>query len=73
MVSQRRQIRRLALQRRLDARILRLQAAAFGTTLTQNLTNCASPGRAFQANDSATLNARFQEIAQKIAALRLTS
>ncbi|QDH34828.1 VWA domain-containing protein [Porphyrobacter sp. YT40] len=46
---------------------------AFGTTLTSNLTNCASPGRAFQANDSATLNARFQEIAQKIAALRLTS
>lgn len=46
---------------------------AFGTSLTSNLTNCASPGRAFQANDSATLNARFQEIAQKIAALRLTS
>lgn len=46
---------------------------AFGTTLTQNLIDCASPGRAFQANDSATLNARFQEIAQKIAALRLTS
>ncbi|MFN4019200.1 MAG: pilus assembly protein TadG-related protein [Erythrobacter sp.] len=46
---------------------------AFGTALTQNLIDCASPGRAFQANDSATLNARFQEIAQKIAALRLTS
>ncbi|MBU7579392.1 MAG: VWA domain-containing protein [Porphyrobacter sp.] len=46
---------------------------AFGTTLTQNLIDCASPGRAFQANDNATLNARFQEIAQKIAALRLTS
>jgi Flp pilus assembly protein TadG len=46
---------------------------AFGTTLTQNLIDCASPGRAFQANDSVTLNARFQEIAQKIAALRLTS
>jgi len=46
---------------------------AFGTTLTTNLSSCASPGRAFQANDSATLNARFQEIAQKIAALRLTS
>lgn len=45
---------------------------AFGTTLTQNLIDCASPGRAFQANDNATLNARFQEIAQKIAALRLT-
>ncbi len=46
---------------------------AFGTTLTQNLIDCASPGRAFQANDSETLTARFQEIAQKIAALRLTS
>jgi len=46
---------------------------AFGTTLTQNLIDCASPGRAFQANDTATLTARFQEIAQKIAALRLTS
>ncbi|MFM7348777.1 MAG: hypothetical protein ACKO01_04740 [Erythrobacter sp.] len=46
---------------------------AFGTTLTSNLTSCASPGRAFQANDSATLNARFQEIASKIASLRLTS
>ncbi len=45
---------------------------AFGTTLTQNLIDCASPGRAFQAADSATLNARFQEIAQKIAQLRLT-
>ncbi|GAB4479625.1 MAG: hypothetical protein OHK0018_10980 [Erythrobacter tepidarius] len=46
---------------------------AFGTALTQNLIDCASPGRAFQANDAATLNERFQEIAQKIAALRLTS
>jgi Flp pilus assembly protein TadG len=45
---------------------------AFGTSLTQNLIDCASPGRAFQANDNATLTARFQEIAQKIAALRLT-
>jgi hypothetical protein len=46
---------------------------AFGTTLTQNLIDCASPGRAFQADDSDELDARFQEIAQKIAALRLTS
>ena len=46
---------------------------AFGTALTQNLIDCASPGRAFQANDAQTLNDRFQEIAQKIAALRLTS
>ena len=46
---------------------------AFGVNLTQNLIDCASPGRAFQANDAETLNDRFQEIAQKIAALRLTS
>jgi Flp pilus assembly protein TadG len=46
---------------------------AFGTALTQNLIDCASPGRAFQADDAEMLNDRFQEIAQKIAALRLTS
>jgi len=46
---------------------------AFGTELTPELSNCASPGRAFEAKDNATLNSKFQEIAQKIAALRLTS
>jgi len=45
---------------------------AFGTTLTSNLTSCASPGRAYQASNNTQLNAAFQEIAQKIAALRLT-
>lgn len=45
---------------------------AFGTALSQNLIDCATPGRAFVASDSAELEARFQEIAQKIAALRLT-
>jgi len=45
---------------------------AFGTTLTQNLIDCASPGRAYSAADNAALNSAFQEIAQKIAALRLT-
>jgi len=45
---------------------------AFGTTLTQSLRNCASPGRAFEASNSAQLEAAFQDIAQKIAALRLT-
>ena len=46
---------------------------AFGTTLTQNLTDCASPGRAYEASNNAELTEAFQEIAQKIAALRLTS
>lgn len=46
---------------------------AYGVALTDNLTSCASPGRAFQANDTATLNEQFRRIAQQIAALRLTS
>ena len=45
---------------------------AFGTALSQSLIDCATPGRAFQAQDSAALSAAFQEIAEKIAALRLT-
>jgi Flp pilus assembly protein TadG len=45
---------------------------AFGTTLTDSLRTCASPGRAYQANNNTELNSAFQEIAQKIAALRLT-
>ena len=46
---------------------------AFGTSITQNLRNCASPGRAYEASSTTALNEAFQEIAQKIAALRLTS
>jgi len=42
-------------------------------TLTQNMIDCASPGRAYRASNSNELNIAFQEIAQKIAALRLTS
>ncbi|WP_267387167.1 vWA domain-containing protein [Sphingomonas sp. GC_Shp_3] len=45
---------------------------AFGTDLTPLLKNCASQGRAFQANNSQQLNDTFAEIAAKIAQLRLT-
>ena len=45
---------------------------AFGTDLTQSLTDCASPGRAFEASNNAELTEQFREIAQRIAALRLT-
>jgi Flp pilus assembly protein TadG len=45
---------------------------AFGLELTPNLRNCADPGRSFAANNAATLNARFRQIAQGIADLRLT-
>lgn len=46
---------------------------AFGTTLTQNLIDCASSGRAFHAADGDELDAAFSEIAEKIAQLRLTA
>lgn len=45
---------------------------AFGTELTDLLADCASEGRAFQADDAATLNEKFAEIAASIAQLRLT-
>jgi Flp pilus assembly protein TadG len=45
---------------------------AFGTSLTSMLKNCASQGRAFQANNTAELNDTFAEIAAKIAQLRIT-
>ncbi|PLK25077.1 hypothetical protein C0V72_03535 [Porphyrobacter sp. TH134] len=46
---------------------------AFGTDLTTSLRNCASPDRAFEADNNADLNNAFQRIASQIAALRLTS
>lgn len=45
---------------------------AFGIALDQNLIDCATPGRAYHASNSAELQTRFQEIAERIAALRLT-
>lgn len=45
---------------------------AFGTELTDELRACASPDRAYEASNNAALTTAFQEIAQKIAALRLT-
>ena len=45
---------------------------AFGTALSQNLIDCATPGRAYHASDSEDLQAAFEEIAEKIASLRLT-
>ena len=45
---------------------------AFGTTLTSNLSSCASTGRAYQANNASELNTAFSEIAAEISQLRLT-
>lgn len=48
----------------------------FGTpansTITTQMTNCASPGRFFLAGDSAALQATFTQIANQISQLRLT-
>jgi hypothetical protein len=45
---------------------------AFGQALTPELTACANPGQARQANNAAQLQTMLQEIAQKIAELRLS-
>ena len=46
---------------------------AFGTSLTSLLNDCASPGKAYQANNTAELNAAFAQIATQISQLRVTS
>lgn len=45
---------------------------AFGQTLTPELTSCADPGQALQANNSTELNNMFQDIARRISELRLS-
>ena len=48
----------------------------FGTTdpvTTARMTNCATPGRFYPANNSAALVAAFRSIAAQISQLRLTS
>lgn len=49
-----------------------LWVVAFGTALSQNLIDCATPGRAMRAADGDELDDKFREIAEKIADLRLT-
>lgn len=44
----------------------------FGQTLTPQLTQCASPGQAFYANDNASLEAAFRRIANQVALLRVS-
>jgi hypothetical protein len=45
---------------------------AFGTTLTSLLSDCASPNRAYQANNAVELNTTFADIAARISQLRVT-
>lgn len=62
-----------AICRQARAENISVWVVAFGTTLSQSLIDCATPGRAFSASNGAALQTTFQQIAEKIAALRLTS
>ena len=46
-------------------------AIAFGTSVSGNLSDCADPNRAFQADNASDLNTAFENIAKTIADLRL--
>jgi hypothetical protein len=45
---------------------------AFDTSLSTDMTNCASPGYAYTASDSAALSTAFANIAKQIVKLRLS-
>lgn len=46
---------------------------AFGTTLTKNLSDCASPSKSFEAKSASQLNEAFTKIAAQISQLRLAN
>lgn len=48
-----------------------LYMIAFGTSLTSDMTYCASPGQSFYAKNSADLQTAFASIAKRIAMLRI--
>jgi Flp pilus assembly protein TadG len=55
-----------------DQKNITVWVIAFGTSLTSLLTDCASPNRAYQANNTAELNQTLADIAAKISQLRVT-
>jgi len=56
----------------IKAKGIRLWVVAFNTTLTSEMTDCASPNSSFTADNAASLNEAFQDIAEQVADLRLT-
>ncbi len=54
------------------ARNITVYVIAFGQTLTPELNQCASPGQAYFAGDTATLRAAFRRIANQVAMLRVS-
>jgi len=55
----------------IKAKGIRLWVVAFNTTLTTDMTECASPNSSYTANNSGALNEAFGQIAEEIADLRL--
>lgn len=53
------------------ARGITVWVIAFGTTMSSDMTNCASPGRTFSATNNQQLTTAFQDIASRIADLRI--
>ena len=66
------ELRTAAMCQRIKGMGMTIWVVAFGTELTSILSDCASEGRAFQANNSAQLTTAFDEIAAGISHLRLT-
>ena len=54
------------------ARNIKVFVVGFGQTLTPELTQCASPGKAYYASDNTSLNTAFQDIAKQVALLRIS-
>jgi hypothetical protein len=54
------------------AKGIRVWVIAFGTSLTSDLTFCASDNSAFRATSASELNEAFQEIARQVGELRIT-
>jgi hypothetical protein len=54
------------------ARNITVFVVGFGQTLTNTLSNCASPGQAYYAKDNDALTTAFKKIAQQVAMLRIS-
>ena len=62
----------LQLCEKAKAKNITVWVVGFGVALNNQLTTCATAGKAFQANNAAQLNEQFQSIARQISKLRLS-
>ncbi len=57
----------------IKAKGVRVWVIGFTSGLTSDLAYCASPNSSYTANDAASLNNAFQEIAKQVGELRVLS